>query len=208
MNILKQMNVILVVLMLVVNLVMAQPARADRIAKKSPDYPVVVQALDDLAQVKADPKQTQYKPDELQRQITNLQIQKYILETSKHWATCHNQTGKTVAILAHAPKRATASTVYYLADGQATDDDWDCDGVYLPAGSKISGLDVPVMEPTVLNPLDGTQLILNTNPETQATEVNLPLILTKVVKAADLNGALPVLAQADIEAQVPNAPVD
>jgi hypothetical protein len=39
-------------------------------------------------------------------------------------------------------------------------------------------------------------------------ELNLPLALTQLVKAGDVNWTIPTLTQADIDAQTPNAPID
>ncbi len=204
----KALKILLVLLLCVVSLAIAGPASADRIAKKSPDYPVVTQALNHLLQLQKDPNQTTYQPEELQQKIADVKLQKYILETSKNWGTCRNETGKTLAIYAHQPKASATNTLYYLGAGQETDDDWDCDGVYLPSDAKIAGFNLTGSDPVALKILDGSRLVATTNPDTGELELNLPLALTELVKAGEVNWSVPAMAQADIDAQVPNAPVD
>jgi hypothetical protein len=186
----KRLKVLLVLLVCLVSFAIAGPALADRIAKKSPDYPVVTQALSDLLQLQKDSNQTTYKPEELRQKITDVKLQKYILESSKHWGTCRNETGQTLAVYAHKPKKSLTNTLYYLGAGQETDDSWDCDGLYLPSDTKIAGFNLTGTDPVALKILDGSQLVATTNPATGEMELNLPL------------------AQADIDAQTPNAPID
>ena len=205
----KLFKIALVVLMFLINvLAIAQPSLADRIAKKSLDYPQVTQALAALSKVKADPTQSQYTAEELQQKTADLQLQKYILETSEDWGTCRNETGKTLAIYAHKPKSAGTNTLYYLGNGKTTDDDWDCDGVLLPNDAKVAGFNLTAGEPAALKILDGTQLVATTNPDTEEVELNTPLALTKILNVGEANWLIPNLAQADIDAQKPNAPID
>lgn len=204
----KGLKLLLVLLLCLVNFAIAGPALADPIAKKSPDYPVVTQALNDLLQLQKDPNQTTYQPEELQQKIADVKLQKYILESSKGWSTCRNETGKTLAVYAHKPKAAATNTLYYLGTGQETDDDWDCDGLYLPSDAKIAGFNLTGSDPVALKILDGSRLVATTNPDTGELELNLPLALTQMVKAGEVNWSIPAMAQADIDAQVPDAPID
>ncbi len=204
----KELKMLLVLLVCIVSFAIAGPAAADPIAKKSPDYPVVTQALNDLLQLQKDPNQTTYQPEELQQKIADVKLQKYILESSKGWGTCRNETGKTLAVYAHKPKTSAINTLYYLGAGQETDDDWDCDGLYLPSDAKIAGFNLTGSDPVALKVLDGSRLVATTNPDTGELELNLPPALTQLVKAGEVNWSIPVMAQADIDAQVPNAPVD
>lgn len=204
----KVLKLLLVLVVCVVSFAIAGPAAADRIAKTSPDYPVVTQALNQLLQLQQDPNQTTYPSEELQQKIADVKLQKYILESSKNWGTCRNETGKTLAIYAHKPKAAAINTLYYLGAGQETDDDWDCDGLYLPSDAKVAGFNLTESAPVALKILDGSQMVASTNPDTGELELNLPLALTQLVKPGDVNWSIPSMAQADIDAQVPNAPVD
>lgn len=204
----KGLKMLLVLLVCLVSFTIAGSAAADRIAKKSPDYPVVTQALNELLQLQKDPDQTTYKPEELQQKIAEVKLQKYILETSKNWGTCRNETGKTLAVYAHKPKTSMTNTLYYLGAGEEIDDDWDCDGLYLPSDAKIAGFNLTGSDPVALKVLDGSRLVATTNPDTGEMELNLPLALTQLVKPGDVDWSMPAMAQADIDAQVPNAPID
>lgn len=201
-------RITLVVLMLLVNLAFSQPSLAGKIAKKSPEYPQITQALGELLKVKADPDQSQYAADELQQKIADLQLQKYVLETSEDWGTCSNETGKALAVYARKPKSAGTSTLYYLGNGKTTDDDWDCDGVLLPNDAKVAGFNLTAGEPAALKILDGTQLVATTNADTGEVELNTPQALTKILNVGEPNWSIPNLTQADIDAQTPNAPID
>jgi hypothetical protein len=204
----KKLKLLLVLLMCLVSFAIAGPASADPIAKKSPDYPVVTQALNDLLQLQKDPNQTTYKSEELQQKIADAKLQKYLMESVEGWGTCRNETGKTLAVYAHKPKASAINTLYYLGAGQETDDDWDCDGIYLPSDAKLAGFSLAGADPIALKILDGSRLVTTTNPATGEMELNLPLALTQLVKAGEVNGAIPAMAQADIDAQPPNAPID
>lgn len=201
------LKIILVLVVLFVNLMITPAAFADRIAKKSADYPVVTQTLKDLLQVSKDPDQTEYQPAELQQKISDLKLQKYILETAEDLGICRNETGKTLGVYAHKAGSNRPNTLYYLASGEETDDDYECDGIYLPNDAKIAGFDL-TGESSALKFLDGTQLVATSNSETGEIELNLPSALTTLIKAGEKGWSIPTLAQADIDAQTPNAPVD
>ena len=210
----KRFKIALVALMLLVNLLVAQPSWAGRPnLTTGSDYTEVTQAIDNLLKLKDTPDQTKYKPEEIQQQLGELKLQKYILETAKDWAQCRNETGKTLAVYAHKPKNASqGNTLYFLGNGQVTDDDWDCDGVYLPSATKVAGLtltDAQAQElaaPLAINVVDGTQLVAKTNPETGAIEFNITP--AKVFKSGEGNWSIPTLSQADIDAAIPNAPIE
>jgi hypothetical protein len=204
----KLIKTLLVALVLLVNVVIIQPALADPISEKSPDYPRITQALDELLQVRANPEQTEYSAAELEQKIATLQLQKYVLETSEDWGVCRNETGKTLGVYLHQPKQANQDTLYYLADGESTDDNYDCSGIYLPNDAKVAGLDLAVGAPVALSIVDGTQLTATTNPTTGKLELNVPSALTQIVNVGEASWSIPNLAQADIDAQTPNAPAD
>lgn len=207
----KLFKMALVALVLLVNLVIVQPSWANPNLTKTPDYTEVNQAIDNLLQAKDNPNQSEYAPEEIERQLGGLKLQKYILETANDWGQCSNETGKTLAVYAHKPKKATQeSSLYFLGNGQITDDDWNCDGVYLPSGAKVAGLtsvDEPELsEPLALKVVSGTQLVAKTNPDTGAVEFNIEP--AKVFKAGEGNWSIPTLSQADIDAKLPNAPIE
>jgi hypothetical protein len=199
---------LIALVLLITNLVITQPSLADRISEKSPEYTEIVETLDNLLKTQANPQQSDYTAEELQQKIADLKVQKYVLETSEDWGTCRNETGKLLAIYAHKPKKAAQNTIFYLEDGEVTDDDWDCDGILLPNDVKVSGLDLTPGEPVALKIVDGTALTARTNPETGEIELNVPPALITVLKEGDLDWSIPNLAQADIDAQAPNAPTD
>lgn len=212
----KFIRAFLIVLIVVANLVFAQPSLADAPNfTKSPDYTEVTQALDSLLQAKDSPNQSDYTPEEIQKNIGVLQLEKYILETAKTWAQCSNETGKTLAVYAHKPKKSSfsnESTLYYLGNGKSTDEDWNCDGVYLPGGVKVAGLTSSdpqgeeLGEALAIKIVPGTQLVATTNSETGAIEFSVAP--AKFFKAGEGNWNVPNLAQADIDSQKPNAPID
>ncbi|MBD3884115.1 hypothetical protein IFO70_20410 [Phormidium tenue FACHB-886] len=209
----KLLQAALVALVFLVNLAIAQPTWADPPnLTQSPEYTEVTQTLTSLLQAKAAPKQAGYDAGELQQKIGELQLQKYILETAADWGQCRNETGKTLGVYAHKPLKKAAfssdqSTLYYLPTGAETDDDWNCDGVLLPTGVKVAGLDEEgLTEPLVAKLVAGTQLLATTNPDTGAVELNVPP--AKVLKAGEGTWTIPSLSQTEIDAQAPNAPIE
>ena len=211
----KLFKIALVALVLLVNLVIAKPSLAEADMPRltnNPDYLEVTQAINDLNQAKSAPDQSM-TPEEIQQKLGDLRLEKYILETAEHLGQCRNETGKTLAVYAHKPKKSNlteANTLYFLGNGQITDDDWDCDGVYLPSGVKVAGLSqVDTQElqaPVALKIVDGTQFIVKTNPNTGAVEFNVSP--AKTFKTGEASWAIPNLSQAEIDSQVPNAPIE
>lgn len=212
----KLLKLVLAVLLLAVSLVVAPPSWADPVSEKSPEYATVTQQLNQLLGAKSNPEAAGYTAAELQQKISDLQFQKLAMETTENWGVCRNQTGKTLGIYAHkAEKYVTPSALYYLAAGQQTDEDWDCDGVYLPSGAQVAGLNLAAGEPTqgqaLTEPLavkifDGAELVVTSNPNTGELALNIKP--TQVFKAGEGTWAIPNLSQAEIDAQVPNAPAD
>ncbi|MFH7029405.1 MAG: hypothetical protein ACHBN1_29445 [Heteroscytonema crispum UTEX LB 1556] len=209
----KLFKTLLVAFTLLVNLLIVQPSWADRPRlTQTPDYAEVNQALNQLIQAKAAPEESEYTLLEIEQKTGQLNLQKYILETASNWGQCRNQTGQTLAVYAHKGKKNQEPSLYYLGNGKVTDDDWKCDGVYLPAKVKIAGLTLgdtqgqELTEPLALKVVPGTQLIAKTNPETGAVELNVPP--AKVFKTGETSWLIPNLSAADVSAQVPNAPIE
>lgn len=210
---------LLIVLMIFVNLAFAQPSFADRPKfSKNPDYIEVTKALNELSQTKD--AQTQVEgvtPEEIQNQIEELTLQKYALETGINWGQCDNQTGNTIAVYGKRPNdeenedAVYENGLYFLANGQSTKNNWDCDGIYLANGVKVAnftsspnGQGEELTGPVALKILDGTQLVIKTNPATAAIELSVPTV--KVVNSKEANWFIPDISQAVIDTQVPNAP--
>ncbi len=197
-------KIVLVALMFIVNLMIAQPSWAGKNFTKGADYAEVTQALNQLLTVKDTPEQGGYTPEEFQQRLAQLQFEKNIIETAKKRAQCRNETGRTLAVYANKPKKSPTQ-LYFLGAGKITDDDWDCDGIYLPAGTQlVLSPNTPAQEltePTAVKFVDGTQSVARTNPATGAIELNVQP--AKVFNAAKSDWLLPALSQADIDAQVP-----
>ncbi|MEH1769844.1 hypothetical protein [Nostoc sp.] len=198
------LKIILVALVLMLNLVIAQPSWASKDFTKGADYTEVTQALNQLLTVKDTPEQAGYTPEQFQQRLTQLQSQKNIIETARKRAQCRNETGKTLAVYANKPKKSPTQ-LYFLGAGTITDDDWDCDGIYLPAGSQVvlgpNAQPQELTEPIAIQFVDGTQSLARTNPATGAIELNVEP--AKVFKAGESTWLLPTYSQADIDTQIP-----
>ena len=200
----KFFKVILVALVLLVNLAVAQPSWAGKDFTKGSDYAEVTQAINQLQQAKNAPDQAGYTPEEYQQTLNQLQQQKYIIETATKRAQCHNETTGTLAVYANKPKKSTTQ-LYFLGAGEETDDDWDCDGFYLPAGTQVvlgpTAAAQALTEAIAVKFVDGTQSIARTNP---AGAIELNVAPARVFKAGEINWTIPTLSQADINAQAPS----
>ncbi|WP_341528757.1 hypothetical protein [Nostoc sp. UHCC 0302] len=194
----------LVALVLLVNLTIAQPSWASKNFTKGADYAEVTQALNELLIVKDTPEQAGYTPEQFQQRLAQLQFQKNVIETATKRAQCRNQTRNTLAVYANKPKKSPTQ-LYFLAAGQITDDDWDCDGIYLPAGTQVvlspNTQPQELTEPIAVKFVDGTQSIARANPATGVIDFNVEP--AKVFKVGETNWLLPKLSQADINIQTP-----
>jgi hypothetical protein len=210
---------LLILLMIFANLVFAQPSFADRPKfSKNPDYIEVTKALNELSQTKDTQTQVEgLTPEEIQKRTEELTLQKYALETGINWGKCENQTGNTIAVYGKRPNdednedAAYDNGLYFLANGQSTKNNWDCDGIYLPTDVKVAnftsspnGKGEELTGPVALKILDGTQLVVKTNPDTAAIELNVPTV--KVLNSNKANWFIPEISQNIIDTRVPNAP--
>jgi hypothetical protein len=216
----KLFKSLLIVLLVLVNLAFAQPTLADQPKfLKNPDYIEVTKNLNELKKAKETQAQTDGStPEEIQQKIDQLEFQKYALETGITWGKCINETGKTLAVYGPIPDfddddddedYSYTNALYFLANGQATKDKWDCEGVYLPNDAKTTvfnadGKSEAANGPIAIKIADGSQLVVKTNPITGAFEFNVPP--TKVVKAGEGKWFIPNVAQVLIDNRVPNAP--
>ncbi|MEH2117177.1 hypothetical protein [Nostoc sp.] len=210
---------LLIVLMIFANLAFTQPSFADRPKfSKNPDYIEVTKALNEISQTKdAQTEVEGFTPKEIQKRIEELTLQKYALETGINWGQCNNQTGNTIAVYGKKPNdednedAVYDNNLYFLANGQSTKKNWDCDGIYLGNDVKIAnftsslnGQGQKLTGPAALKILDGTQLVIKTNPDTAAIELNVPTV--KVLNSNEANWFIPDISQALIDTRVPNAP--
>lgn len=200
----KLFKVMLVLLVLFVNLAVAQPSWAGKDFTKGADYAEVTQELNQLLSAQSDPSTAGYTPEQYQQRLAELQMQKYVIETAKKRAQCRNETGQTLAVYANLPKKSPTQ-LYFLGAGTITDDDWDCDGIYLPAGTQATlgpaAQPLSLAEPVAVKVVDGTQLVATTNAATGGIQLNVAP--AKVFKAGETTWALPSFSQAQINAQVP-----
>ncbi|MEH2273740.1 MAG: hypothetical protein V7K40_02700 [Nostoc sp.] len=210
---------LLIVLMIFANLAFAQPSFADRPKfSKNPDYIEVTKTLNELSQTKdAQTDVEGLTPKEIQKRIEELTLQKYALETGINWGQCNNQTGNTIAVYGKRPNdednedAVYDNNLYFLANGQSTKKNWDCDGIYLGNDIKVAnftssfnGQGQKLTGPAALKILDGTQLVIKTDPDTAAIELNVPTV--KVLNSNEANWFIPDISQALINTRVPNAP--
>lgn len=206
-------KITVIVLLFIVNLVFAQPSWADRKVSENPDYIEVTQTLDSLLKQQETDGLT---PENVQK-IADLRFQKYLLETAKDGGQCRNETDKTLVVYGQKPKKSQSTfdnALYFLPSGQETDDEWDCDGVYIPTDLKVAGID-PIAPVEGQQPrtalaykiVDGTRLVVRTNPETSEIEFNVPP--AKIFLPSDqANWLIPDSLQALLDQGITNAKVD
>jgi hypothetical protein len=196
-------------LLLCLNLAIANPALADRPNfEDNPDY---IEISDNLSKLLA-AKEQKTLPEgvnvsQINQKIAQLQFEKYIMETGDSNAECRNETGKSLAVYGSKPKKADFkydNSVYLLPNGQTTDDDWNCQGIYLPNDVKVAGLNLN--SAVAVKILNGTKLVVKANPDTGVYELNLPP--AKVFKTGEANWDIPDLSQASLDIQYPKAPID
>lgn len=190
----------IVVLIFVVNLVIAHPSLADppKVTKNS-EYIEITQSLNRLVSQ----KEAQGGSPVLQQKIDELQIQKAAMESGITWGQCRNETNKTIAIYGppgEESKSASDGELYFLGSGESTPEGWDCNGLYLPNGLQVTGVDVT--QPLAYKVLNGTQLVVKTNPDTGELSLNVPP--TQILKAGDGQWTIPNLSQAFIESRIPS----
>lgn len=203
----KRFKLVLIGLVMLIQIAIAPAALAD-VPKltTTPEYTEVTTAIADLLNAKSDPENSGLSPGEIEQKLGALNLQKYILETASNWSQCRNETGKTIAVYAHkAKKTPQPSTLYYLGAGKTTDDDWNCDGIYLPTGAKLAGQS-ELTQPIALQFVSGTQLTITSNPD---GEIELSLPPAKTLTASpESTLSIPDLTLASVEATAPNAPIE
>lgn len=194
---LNLVKISIVCLLLLANLMIAQPSWASKKYTSNPDYIEVTEALDAALQE----KQTQGSTPEVLENISNLKFQKYILETSKNGGVCRNETGKTLLVYAQKPKKSSSTydnQLYLLPSGAETDDDLDCDGVYIPGTSATENQEAKPA--TAFKIVDGTRLVATTNPTTGEIEFNVPP--AKVFHTGEANWFIPDTVKAALDAGI------
>ncbi|MBW4518248.1 MAG: hypothetical protein KME16_00755 [Scytolyngbya sp. HA4215-MV1] len=213
----KWFKIALIALVMLVNLAISRPTLAEPNyfdLMRNPEYTQVTQQLNEWMAKDAQ-NATPEEMQAIQNQIMNLQMQKYALETGENWGQCFNMTGHTLAIYGkdksvkkRFPFGQAPSSMYYLASGQATDDEWDCDGVYIPAEVKVAALepaDGQARGPVAAATVDGSQLMVMSYPG--RAEWSLSLAPAQIYQPG-AQWDVPNFTQAMIDRQFPNAPIN
>jgi hypothetical protein len=214
----KLFNYLLLVLIIVLNFMFAEPSLADppKITK-SPDYVEVTKSLNILQEQLEAAKSGEaisetLSAEDLQKKIDELSFQKYALEKGINWGQCRNETDKTIAVYGPKPKKAKTpydNTLYFLGAGQATPANWDCQGIYLPNDTKLTSFNTDPNQQlegaVAIKIFKGTQLIAKTNSETGALELNISP--SKFLKAGDINWYIPNVSERNIAFRVPDVPL-
>ena len=182
----------------------AQPSWAAKKYAQDPDYIEVTKSLESALQ----DKQTQGSTPEIEQKISNLKYQKYIVETSEDpVGICRNDTDKTLLIYGEKSKKSTSTydnELYLLPSGVETDDEWDCQGVYLPGQAATAEQEaIPAQAIKIVH---GTQLVATTNPETGELEFNIPP--AKVFQTGDVNWFIPESSQAALDSGITTAKIN
>ncbi|WP_242046636.1 hypothetical protein [Cylindrospermum sp. FACHB-282] len=194
----------LVFLVLLVNLMIIQPSWAERKYTADPDYIELTQKLESALQQ----QQTETSTPELQQKISDLKFQKYILETSKNSSgVCRNQTEKTLLIYGQKSKKSSSTydnELYLLPSGAETDDEWDCQGVYIPGEAATEGKEATPARAFKI--VHGTILVATSNPQTGETEFNVPP--ANVFKSGEANWLIPDNLQVVLESGITTAKIN
>ncbi|MBG1244280.1 hypothetical protein F8R90_24890 [Nostoc sp. NZL] len=197
-------KITLVCLLLLVNLMIAQPSWAGKKLANDPDYIEITKSLESALQ----DKQAQGVTPEIEQKITNLKYQKYILENSEDpVGICRNETNKTLLIYGEKPKKSTSTydnELYLLPSGAETDDEWDCQGVYIPGQAATE--EQAATPAQAFKIVHGTRLVATTNPETGEIEFNLPP--AKVFKSGEVNWLIPENLKAALDAGITTAKIE
>lgn len=185
----KLIQSLIVIFVVLFNLAIAQPSLANKPPVTSnPDY---ISVTEELAKA-TDPTE-----------IAKLQFEKYIIETGESFAECRNLTGSPLAVYGKKSKVDPSTfdnSLYTLPSGQTTNEDWNCQGIYLPTGLNNDG------KPVAVKLVTGTQLVAKANSETGAVELNIPT--TKVYKTGEVNWAIPETPEALAAMNLIEAPLD
>jgi hypothetical protein len=197
-------KITLVCLLLLVNLMIAQPSWAGKKLADDPDFIEVTKSLESALQ----DKQTQGTTPEIEQRISNLKYQKYILENSKEpVGICRNETDKTLLIYGQKSKKSTSNydnELYLLPSGAETDDEWDCQGVYIPGQAATE--EQAATPAQAYKIVHGTRLVATTDPNTGEIEFNLPP--AKVFQSGEANWFIPEDLQATLDAGITTATID
>ncbi|MBE9006487.1 hypothetical protein IQ259_15805 [Fortiea sp. LEGE XX443] len=197
-------KITLVCLLLLVNLMIAQPSWAGKKLADDPDYIEITKSLESALQ----DKQSQGDTPEIEQKISNLKYQKYILENSEDSVgICRNETDKMLLIYGEKPKKSTSNydnELYLLPSGTETDDEWDCQGVYLPGQAATE--EQAATPAQAFKIVHGTRLVATSNSQTGEIDFNLPP--AKVFQSGEANWLIPENLQAALDAGITTAKIN
>ncbi|WP_019500487.1 hypothetical protein [Pseudanabaena sp. PCC 6802] len=208
----SHLKLFLIALLVVANLIFAQPSLAQKTNFNrtpvnselnkplgSPVNPTI--SATQGAQVKTEksvPVATQARDEQ--------EFLKYAQASGINWGQCRNETGKTIAVYGPKPKRTTDpydTAIYFLGNEQVTEEEWDCNGIYLPSDVKLKGQ--TTSGAAAIEILDGTSLVAKSDPD-GTIELNIPN--PKILKSGEVNWYIPEVSQSFIDTRIPNAEVD
>lgn len=215
----KAFKYILMVLLLLANLVFAQSSFADAPNfSKDPDYKALMKEINQLRATKDAQGQLQgYTPEQIDKKLNELELEKYALESGINWGQCQNETGKTLAVYGPIPANVDEEDypydtgLYFLADGQTTINQWDCQGVYLPSDVQaiaptLDGQNQELAGGVVVKVPKGTKLVLKSNQNTGAIELNTPV--TQLSQPGEVKWFIPNVTQAFLDTRTTDVPTD
>ncbi|KAF3886139.1 MULTISPECIES: hypothetical protein [Nostocales] len=215
----KAFKYLLMVLLLLANFLFAQPSFADAPKiTKSPEYKALTKEINKLQSVQESQSDIEgYTPEEIESKLAELELLKYAYESGVNWGQCENKTGKTLAIYGPIPANVEQEDfpydagLYFLADGQTTQNDWDCQGIYIPSdvtavSSTSSGKNQEISGGVVVKVPKGTKLAIASNQNTGALEFNMPV--AQVSKSSKINWFVPKVSQAFLDTRATNAPTN
>jgi hypothetical protein len=221
----------IIVAIILLNFVFVSPSWADRPNfTKNSDYIEITNTIEELSG-------NNDRSSETERKIADLEFLQHSIESGVAFGQCTNNTGKILAVYGRDPDDDDDddykydNELYFLADGQTTDNKWDCDGFYVPNEAKaialsdkpakleevkssnnlkstapnVSQNDRALTGPVAVKILDGTKVVVKTNPGTGNLEFNAPL--SKIFQVGEINWYIPQVAQATVDSRVPNAPI-
>ncbi|GAB1544701.1 hypothetical protein NUACC21_73770 [Scytonema sp. NUACC21] len=217
----KAFKYILMVVLLLANFIFAQPSFADppKVTKSS-EYKELTKEIDKLRTVQESQTQLEnYTPEEIENKLNELELLKYAFETGVNWGQCQNNTGNTLAVYGPIPANVDEEDfpydagLYFLADGQTTQNDWDCQGIYIPtdvnAVSPTSdGQNQEITGGVVVKVPKGTKLAIATNQNTGAIEFSMPVTQVSKSSKSKINWFVPKVSQAFLDTRATTAPTN
>jgi hypothetical protein len=216
----KAFKYVLIGLIVVANLLFAQPSFADPPKfTKNPEYKALIKEINQLRALKDSQLQPVegYTPEQIENKLNELEFLKYGYESGVNWGQCQNTTGKTLGVYGPPPKNVDDDDfpydagLYFLADGQTTQNQWDCKGIYIPTdvtafAPTSDGQNQELASGTVVSVPKGTQVVISSNPDTGAIKLNIPVAQNS--ESDQGNWFIPKVSQAFLDTRARTAPTN